>query len=203
MRMPPESDEDPSGPSAAELVDALSRLPPRSSQLLGFRVLDGRPDAECARLYGVSEAAIAVHVLRAARLLEAALASPGKRMLPSHEAALGPDDEEQEARALLEGLDRADLEPGRRNDQLIAWVGSPSAAASQGSSHGHRAIEAVLGASPARLLLHLRALAPEVRRLADAKEREEANSPERRRAEWLRRLALVALVALALWLYLR
>jgi ferric-dicitrate binding protein FerR (iron transport regulator) len=53
------------------------------------------------------------------------------------------------------------------------------------------------------LLLHLRAVGPEIRRLAETRAREEETSPAHRRREWLRRIALAALVALALWLYLR
>ena len=53
------------------------------------------------------------------------------------------------------------------------------------------------------LLLRARALAPEIRRIAEAKARGDTTSPARRRAEWLRRVAIAAFVVLALWLYLR
>lgn len=46
------------------------------------------------------------------------------------------------------------------------------------------------------------ALGPGVAAALDAAEREEEQSPRRRREEWLRKLAVLALVALTLWLYL-
>jgi hypothetical protein len=169
MHVPPQPDASAAAPAATELFTALSRLPPRAAQLLGQRVLDARPAAECARLYGTNEGAIAVQVFRAARLLMTALSAPEKGvLLPSDEAPLAPDEELHCAKALAEALD-ASL--GR--DDLAA------------------------------LLLRVRALAPEIRRVAQAKERAEAASPARRRAEWLRRLVIAALVVLALWLHFR
>jgi hypothetical protein len=47
----------------------------------------------------------------------------------------------------------------------------------------------------------LRAVRTEVRAALEAAEREEANSPRRRREEWLRRLAVAVLLALTAYLY--
>ena len=155
--------------TAAELSTALSRLPPRSSQVLGYRVLDARPAAECARLYGTNEQAIAIHVFRAARLLMAALSSPATGvLLPFDEAALAIEEERRRATALAESLNASVA-----RDDLSA------------------------------LLLRARALAPEIRRLSEAKALADAESPARRRVDWLRRVAIAAFVVLALWLYLR
>jgi hypothetical protein len=99
MQVPPQ-------PGASDLVAALSRLPPRASQLLGYRILEARPASECARLYGTNERAIAIHVFRAARLLRATLSSHGRRaLLPSGEAVLPADEELGRATALAEALD--------------------------------------------------------------------------------------------------
>ena len=171
MQVPPEREPDrgASGPDAAELFAALSRLPPRSSQILAYRVLEARSAAECARLYGTEEPAIAIHAFRAARLLMTALSSPTKRvLLPSDDPALPADEERRRARELAQALDGSVA-----SDDLSA------------------------------VLLRARALAPEIRRIAEANAQAAAASPAHRRAEWLRRLAIAAFVVLALWLYLR
>ena len=166
MQVPPEREPD---RGAAELFAALSRLPPRSAQILSYRVLEARSAAECARLYGTEEAAIAVHVFRAARLLITAFSSRTKRvLLPYDEPALPADEERRRARELADALDGS-----IERDALST------------------------------LLLRVRALAPEIRRIAEAKAQADAASPAHRRAEWLRRVAIAAFAALALWLYLR
>ncbi|WP_426753118.1 hypothetical protein [Myxococcus sp. Y35] len=48
----------------------------------------------------------------------------------------------------------------------------------------------------------LQAMAPQIATGLDAAERDARASPHRRREEWLRRLAVVALLALTAWLYL-
>lgn len=169
MRVPPDVSPSSAAPSAAELFDALSRLPPRTAQLLRYRVLEARPASECARLYGTSETAVAVHVLRAARLLSTALCTREKKvLLPTDETPAREDEELRAAMAVGRALD-AGVEPDEVTGRL----------------------------------LRLRALAPEVQRIAEERARADAASPARRRADWLRRVALAALVGLALWLYFR
>ena len=219
MQASPQPEANEHAPSAAALVDALSRLPPRSSQLLGYRVLDGRSAAECARLYGTSGVALSVHVLRAARLLEAALASPRRPMLPSDERMLPHRSEEREARALADWLDRLSSaeHPGRVAQDA---PGGSAGTSPQTQALGAGGLDESISIAPTEptperpeyddglvrlesLLLQLRVLGPEIRRLAETRAREEESSPAHRRREWLRRIALAALVALALWLYLR
>lgn len=48
----------------------------------------------------------------------------------------------------------------------------------------------------------VRAAGPEVTAALEAAEREEERSPRRQREDWLRRLAVLALLALTVWLYL-
>ena len=55
----------------------------------------------------------------------------------------------------------------------------------------------------AGMLELLRQRGLEVRALAEQSAREELESPSARRADLLRRMALLALIGLAVWLYLR
>ena len=55
---------------------SLTRLPPRSAQLLMFRFVDGRSPAECMALYGIDPDALEIHLLRAADLLWEASTQP-------------------------------------------------------------------------------------------------------------------------------
>lgn len=59
------------------------------------------------------------------------------------------------------------------------------------------------GADDREALRRLRENATLVRQVAEAQARAEEDSPARRREDWLRRVALAVLVAVALWLYLR
>lgn len=54
------------------LVAALLELPSRQAALLELRFVDGKSDAEISKLYGMSDDAYRVHLLRAARALTAA-----------------------------------------------------------------------------------------------------------------------------------
>lgn len=152
---------------------ALRRLPPRFSQLLQFRFIDGRSDSDCAELYGITLAALAVHVLRAARLLQYALEHGGTEpLLPLAE----PMPAESE-RALAA--------------RLLARLAAPTVDAD--SEVGPLAI----------MLKELSRCGSEIRALARAHLEAELRSPAYRRKELLRRAALIALLALAGWLYLR
>jgi hypothetical protein len=66
----------------AELARALRELEPRCSALLRHRLLEGRTPEACAALYGISPAALAVHLLRACLALEARLGSAA-HLLPA------------------------------------------------------------------------------------------------------------------------
>ncbi len=171
-------------PDALALVLALRRLPPREAQLLTLRFVEGLGRGGVAKAYGVSPAVVPVHTLRAARLLQAALApSGGAPLLPLDAKPRSDVEDAREAAALESSLDAAP-EPGRE-----VRPGDPPGASSE----------------VAGLALSLRALtlhASEVRRLTAELEARQRASPARRRADLLRRVAVVALVALALWLYL-
>jgi hypothetical protein len=165
-------------PGPTQLLEALGRIPPRSAHLLGARVLDARSSSECAGLYGVSESALAVHFLRSAELLEKATTSDRPIVL---------SDEPEEP---------ADVEQQRALSLARAWDASLRVEPSQD--------QAPISNDPVLALLSLlRQHSAEVRRLSDAREREFIDSPAGRRREWVRRLALGALVVLGIWLWLR
>lgn len=163
--------------NANVLWSALVRLPPRTAQLLMLRFVDGRSDAEAAELYGIPLTAFGVQVLRAARMLRRALESKGSApLLPIAEAQ--PFAEERAEGGLLlsrasapEAIEAAATVPASEIDQLAA------------------------------LLRDLRAHGTEIRALEKAHLEAELQSPAHRRKEWLRRIGLVALIALAVWLY--
>ncbi len=162
-------------PTPEELARALGRLPPRDAAWLRRRYVDGEGLQGCARAFGVAEQTVPLHTLRAARLLLAALSS----------AAPGS----------AEG-DR----PGR--EPPVTPRDAPPLSDAEESQLAAR-LEA--GTEPT-LCPPLRALAGharDIRRLEAAWEEAAQASPERRRQDWLRRGALLGLVALALWLYLR
>ncbi|MFL5320125.1 MAG: sigma factor-like helix-turn-helix DNA-binding protein, partial [Myxococcaceae bacterium] len=54
------------------LFAALKELPARPARLLELRFVDGKTDEQVAKFFGMSKAAYAVHLLRAARALTAA-----------------------------------------------------------------------------------------------------------------------------------
>ena len=169
-------------PDAAALWRALTRIPPRSAQLLMFRFVEGRSPAECVALYGIAPDALEIHLLRASTFLWEA-AQPDRRrepVLPSDVPAQPRQEERQWARQLAARL---------------AGVKAPGIAP-ESDAGGH--IEQL-----ADMLELLRERGPEVRALAEQSAREELESPSARRAELLRRIALLALIGLAVWLYLR
>src|ERR1700752_1852828 len=90
-------------PDAPTLWRALTRIPPRSAQLLTFRCVEGKSLEDCAALYGVSTQALGVHLLRAASQLRVALEDPGAKdpVLPSDVPA-PPFEWEREQGARLE-----------------------------------------------------------------------------------------------------
>jgi hypothetical protein len=164
-------------PSPEQLLAALRRLPPRSAQLLTFRFARELRLEGAAQLYGISVHAVQVHTHRAARLLEVALRRPdGPPVRPLDVPALTDAEEARGALRLEESL--------AADPELNPEPASPDA----------------------ELALPLRALVahgPEVQRLAAEHDARLRDSPAGRRADWLRRLALTALVAVAAWLYLR
>lgn len=155
------------------LLDALERMPARDRQRLWFRFVEGRSTPECARLYGVDEPAFAVGLYRSARLFERALASSAP-VLPTSVGAEPAAQEERRAAA------------------LTALFDSKAAPAPYPEVTG-------LSAPLAALAAH----APEVKALHADRERAWLESPRARRADLFRRLALLALLAAAAWLYLR
>ncbi|MGA9524778.1 MAG: hypothetical protein WBV82_25190 [Myxococcaceae bacterium] len=170
-------------PDAASLWRALTRIPPRSAQLLMFRFVDGRSPAECMALYGIAPDALEIHLLRAASLLWEA-ARPERRshrpVLPSDVPVLPREEERRWARQLvarLAGAKEPAISPEREADAQLERL--------------------------AGMLELLRQRGLEVRALAEQSAREELESPSARRADLLRRMALLALIGLAVWLYLR
>lgn len=159
------------------LWTALDALPQRLALRLSLRLVEGRPDAECAALYGTSTSAFAVHLFRAARLFQRALERGGSTpLLPSAER-LDPVEEQVLA------------------TRLLALVG-PSSLEPEASSAAPEELASLLP-----LLRELGERGPQIRALAQARARAELESPAYRRNEWLRRIALAALFALAAWLY--
>jgi hypothetical protein len=158
-------------PDAASMWRALTRIPPRSAQLLMFRFVDGRSPAECVALYGTAPDALEIHLLRASGLLQAA-AHRQRPVLPSDVPALPRNEEQHRARLLASRL--AGGTGAEDPVEQLAWM-----------------------------LEQLRQRGPEVRALAEQSAREELESPSARRADLLRRIALLTLIGLAIWLYLR
>jgi hypothetical protein len=66
---PAEDVEDPDGPSVAELLSALSRIPASQRQALVLREFEGRSYAEIAEILGVSASALEALLFRARRTL--------------------------------------------------------------------------------------------------------------------------------------
>lgn len=159
------------------LWTALRALPPRDARRLQLRLVEGRSDAECAQLYGSSLSAFGVHLLRAARLFQQALQRGGPGPLLPSAAPVDPEVERAEGARLLARL---------------------GAGASGESAPGEDELGLLLP-----LLRELGARGAELRALDQAQVRAELESPAHRRREWLRRIALAALIALAVWLYLR
>ena len=148
--MPP-----PASPTPAELARALRALPPRQAALLRRVLLDGQAVDTCARLYGSTPAALAVHLLRACLALEAELGATPAPVPEAEEPAL--------ALRLVRALEAEGSAPG------------------------------VTGAR------QLRQRAAAVRAELAGAEEQELRSPQHRRNEWLRRLAVALLLALTAW----
>lgn len=168
-------------PDAEALVLALRRLPPREAQLLTLRFVEASGLEGVAKAYGVAPAAVPIHTLRAARLLQVALARPGHAVILPLDAKPRSDVEDAREAAALEASLDAGPERGREPRP--------------GVPHGADGL--------APLLRALTVQASEIRRLSAELEARQRASPAQRRADLLRRVAVVALVALAVWLYLR
>lgn len=226
----------------AALHDALVRCPPRSAEVVSRVGLDGWDLVTLARRYGVSDAAAAVLLLRAARDFRATVerhATPAPPLPDVQETSLAA----QLAAALAAGSATA------ASDDGTATGASPAPAVS-GAPPGTRATSAGattpatgatapghatgppagLGAAPevAAVAGTVSGVAPpaaatvdpSVRPLADAlaalwanrdavqrrlrdAEAEAARSPARAREAWLRRLAILLILALTAWFYWR
>jgi hypothetical protein len=165
-------------PSPEDLRQALGALPPREGQLLGRLLLDALPPRACARLYGISEEALAVHLLRAGRNLAHALGPGGGSAPPEEEAS--DEVERREAAALWRAL--------------FAPVGEPAPGV-PGRPEAPGALAPLLG--------HVRASAGAVRAALQRAADEAADSPAGRREELARRAAILLLVGLTAYFLLR
>lgn len=201
----------------AALFDALSRTPPRSAQVVMRLGLDGWTLPQVAERYGVDSRGAAALVLQSLRDLHAAVDGRSTPASPL------PDAEEKRlAEKLAHALDTfgappsppaqapaplpsASPEAPRPTDAL----GTPQAASAGGAGSGPDAAPAGLpppidSETGAVHLLHLRALTQHKeavrRRLVEAEEAA-ARSPARARETWLRRLAIIAILALSAWFY--
>lgn len=133
---------------------------------------------EGAGLEGVSRAyGISAAAARIHTLRAARLLEVALERRADHDAPVLP----------LDAPPRSDAEDGREANALEEALALPSPSASKLPT----------------LLRALREHAPEIRRLSAELEARQRASPAQRRADLLRRAAVVALVALALWLYLR
>jgi hypothetical protein len=160
------------------LLSALRLLPPRSTQVLMFRFADRRPEAELAGLYGISVRALRVHLARALGLLEEALRASAQA------------GDEGRVRPLLPEAGLQAASTAAEDALAEALFSSPPE---------RSALATRLGA----LAEALAACGPRLRELEARHALAEAQSPSARRHDLLRRLALVGLISLAVWLYLR
>jgi hypothetical protein len=182
----------------AAIHQALSRAPPRSAQVVMRVGLDGWTLAQLAEHYGVASDAAAVLLLRALRDLHASLEG---RPAP---AAPQPAEEERpvahELARALESIATSERDvPNGTSAPAGASSASRSAACPGEDSSSQKATTEV------RLHLErLRAIAAHRdavrRRIADAEEAA-ARAPARARENWLRRAAILAILALSAWFY--
>lgn len=164
----------PTEPDGPALWRALRRLPGRHAQLLMSMYVERREDGVVAALYGIGQEALEVHRLRAATLLVKALTTPGNDPVLPVAQKLSTAEERRKAERLSAAI--AGSEPGTGDPHLDAC---------------------------ARSLQALRHRGAQVQAAAEAEALAWERSPEHRRAELIRRIALVALIALAAWLYFR
>ncbi len=157
-----------------ELQRALGQMPSRSAQTLTFHCLEARPALECAALYGIGLPQWELLYFEAARAL-----AGDTRQLPDAVRAPLARQLRLADEVLLEGRGEPrppEVEATLRNLQLTP------------------------------LIARLRALAEqrdEVQALIVAAERAAAASPARAREGWLRKLAVVAILAVSLFVWLR
>ncbi|MFP2896193.1 hypothetical protein [Corallococcus sp. 4LFB] len=150
--------------SPEALVAALRELEPRTAAVLVRRLVERRPQAECAAWYGISSGAFSVLLLRSAE-------------------------------ALAHQLDLPARPPGSQ-EEATAWERMLAMAVEKDTAPVPVALAPVTW-----LCRRMHELGPEVEAgLARAAEAD-ANSPARAREEWLRKLAVAALLALTAWLY--
>jgi len=168
----------------AELVAALRLLPPRQARLISLRLLEGASEEDCASFYGTSREACGVHLLRALDALSQQLSGRSPRSTDLTAA--------QEA-SWSAGLERALAidAPSRSPEPPAHGLAGPPLDQGEGGErlHGLRL-----------LALQLRSQAGPIREALAAAERAEADSPARRRSDALRIVAIVVLIALAVWL---
>ncbi|QAT84173.1 hypothetical protein EJ065_2601 [Corallococcus coralloides] len=150
--------------SPEALSEALRALEPRTAAVLVRRLVERRPQAECATWYGISSDAFSVLLLRSAVALAHQLGQPAR-----------PPESPEEATAWERMLAMAvekDTAPVPVPLAPVAW-----------------------------LCRRVHALGPDVEAALDKAAQADADSPGRAREEWLRRLAVAALLALTAWLY--
>lgn len=164
----------PTEPDGPALWRALRRLPGRHAQLLMSLFVERREDAVVAALYGIGSEALEVHRLRAATLLVKALSTPGSDPVLPVAQRLSFAEERRRARRLTAAISGA--EPASGDPELQTCAHSLQALRRQGA---------------------------QVQAAAESEALAWERSPEHRRAELIRKLALVALIALAAWLYFR
>lgn len=164
--------------------------------------VEGRDDAAAASLYGIEQDALEVHRLRAARLLVRAVSTAGSEpVLPLPEETTSSE-ERRCARLLTARLGRAPVTPGGRPPPAMAAGEGGQTPAEHARTDASAAASTIVETS-ARLLERLRELAAQVQATAEAEAVAWEHSPQQRRAELIRRIALAALIAVAAWLYFR
>ncbi len=157
---------------AQALRQILKALPARQAQPLTFFAVEGRSVGQCADLFGISEPAFDIMLLRAAEAYQSALEHvaqrPGGRRSPWRTA-----EETSRARALREALD----------------------------GHAVPADPALLSLRDA--LRELQQQAPALRALDEEALRRAQQTPRRWDEVWLRRLLVIAVLALTALLQAR
>ncbi|CAM4473031.1 hypothetical protein HJC10_28385 [Corallococcus exiguus] len=150
--------------SPEALSEALRALEPRTAAVLVRRLVERRPQAECAAWYGISSDAFSVLLLRSAVALARQLGQPAR-------SPESPEEATAWERMLAMAVEK-DTAPVPVPLAPVAW-----------------------------LCRRMHALGPEVEAALDKAAQADADSPGRAREEWLRRLAVAALLALTAWLY--
>lgn len=171
-----------------ELQRALAQMPSRAAQTLIFRCIERRTARACAALYGIGLPQWHVLYFEAARAL-------------AGDTSLLPDDVRTCRAELLQRA--AEVVPGPANTYfLLRDEDAPPPTAGE----PELADAALRDPAVARWVALLKSLTDqreEVHQLMLETERVAAASPARAREGWLRRLAVVAIIAVSLFVWLR